>query len=688
MEKPKLKLSTALFIRILLVACVLTPILGFTLYRIISDNLTDAFVDATRASLFEYAQLLELQSDGNYSELEIQQFLENLLIHADILDIHLEQPAQNKFIQSEFSSGLSRQLPEDAGVFENGDSYYVQSVPININGEFSTLRGVFSEENLRQQLLKATLLGSGFLIAFTAIMLVISFRQFRQIAAVANKLKLNSEKIAEGIEGVALGVESDIEEFWGLSQALDKMHAEMREQQRALELQVVEDPLTEIGNRLYFNQELSEVLGNLKRQQKPFAVILLDIDDFKNINDSYGHPLGDRLICFNARVLDRIARSIEGKAARMGGDEFALIFPLKSPESFNTITESILKKLKRTVYLSKRNIGLSICIGGVIVESADISDDEIVKRADVALYAAKHNKRTPIRLFDDLLFLAENRREAILDSLKSQDYLNPGSGFSFRFQPKFSLKDKALVGFEALVFWQHPELGYLTPDEFIPLAEQQGLVAALSKHIIERCCEIIAGWNKKSEVAVSVAINISPLDLKNPFFVPQLLESFQAYEIPLQSIELEVTEHVLVDDYHTAIETLGALGDAGISIAIDDFGVGYSNFANLNKLPIKTIKIDRNFVQDCIHGNEQFHIIGAIVGLAKKLGLTSIAEGVDSESNANLLAALGCEFGQGEWMHPYLTEPEVLSFWLAEGPATAAVVKPTLASISTTAKTH
>ena len=463
MARARIKLVQAIFVRVLVVTCILTPPLGVGFYQILVGTLSESFITSVRGALYEYARSLEQQVQSADTAETIAAYLDEILLHPDVADVHLNLTTRSITIKATLTSATVGELPDDSRLFGNNDDYFVQTTPLYTRGALGQLQAAFFEDELAKQIYGGTVLGILLLAGFTALLLLFTYTQIQRVTAVAVSLTQNAERIANGAQDTRLDVDTEIQEFGGLADALEKMRSELLNKQSALREQILLDPLTGIGNRLFFQEALIDALDAVKTRQQGFGLGLLDIDSFKDINDSFGHPAGDRLISFTAKSLQRIAKRRGGKVARMGGDEFAIIIPFKDPGECAAHCQKIREKLNRSLYLSGRQIGLGFCIGAVLV-SEEIDADEVVKRADVALYAAKNNKRVPVRMFDDQLFTLENRRDCILESLKSQEYLQDNRGISLRFQPKIDIASGLPSGFEALVFWDHPELGRLSPD--------------------------------------------------------------------------------------------------------------------------------------------------------------------------------------------------------------------------------
>ena len=405
------------------------------------------------------------------------------------------------------------------------------------------------------------------------------------------------------------------------------------------------DALTDLPNRVLFREHLDRALRRVKRDEQ-VAVLCLDLDRFKSINDFLGHPVGDELLKAVARRLKDCVR--EGDmVARLGGDEFAVVQSGKNVQA--TEAARLAGRLVETIAAPYDVNGQQMVIGvsiGLSLSPVDgIDPDQLLKNADMALYRAKAEGRGTFRFFElGMDARAQARRLLELD-------LRAGllrGEFEVYYQPIQNLKSERIMGFEALVRWNHPQRGLIPPLEFIPLAEETGLIVPIGAWVLSRACEDAAGWSQP----VRVAVNLSPAQFKNRDLISTVMDALTATGLPANRLELEITESVLLQDSDATLATLHKLRGLGVRISMDDFGTGYSSLSYLRSFPFDKIKIDRSFVQDVTGREDSIAIVRAVAGLGKSLGISTTAEGVETADQLQLLRAEGCTEVQGYLFSP------------------------------------
>jgi diguanylate cyclase (GGDEF)-like protein len=407
--------------------------------------------------------------------------------------------------------------------------------------------------------------------------------------------------------------------------------------------QAFHDALTDLPNRILFNDRLKLALAAAHRSQQTVAVMFLDLDRFKVINDSLGHSIGDELLQDVANRLKLCLR--EGDTvARWGGDEFTLLLPQAQSMDDTTLTAyRILDALKQPFTIREQELHITASIG-IALSTADDDAEILLQNADVALYRSKEHGRGTYQLFSpamnskmpDLLALENELRHAI-----ERDEL------LLCYQPKINIQTGAIVGLEALIRWQHPERGLVSPATFIPLAEETGLIIEIGEWVLRSACQQTVEWHHQGLLPLSIAVNLSP----RQFFQPNLPEVVDQVllqtQLPPQSLELEVTETTAVKNMDFTKSVLRQLKDIGVHIAMDDFGTGYSSLNYLKELPFNTLKIDQSFIRDLKPKSTDVEIIKAVLGLGRGLNLEIVAEGVDNEEQLGVLQMLECEIVQG-----------------------------------------
>jgi diguanylate cyclase (GGDEF)-like protein len=411
---------------------------------------------------------------------------------------------------------------------------------------------------------------------------------------------------------------------------------------------VLHDNLTGLPNRVFLQRRLRGVLGEL-RAGRPggAAVMILDLDEFKEINDVLGHHHGDLLLVEVAGRL-RAAVSEAGVVVRLGGDEFSVLLPDADEKQALRVAGRLLQALERPVLLDGLEVTVTAAVGVALTPAHGQDASVLLKRADVAMYGAKSSTRR-LRLYEPELDTIDPRRLTLLSEFRTA--LQAG-GIEVHVQPQARLASGAVVGVEALARWHHPEFGWVPPDQFIPVAERSGLIGALTTHVLD--CSL-AAWTlwRAAGHDVSIAVNLSTRSLQDADLVGEVARLLERHGVPSGRLTLEVTESSVMADPGRAITVLHELRDLGVRLSVDDFGTGYSSLSYLKRLPVNEVKIDRSFVTELREGHEDAAIVRAIVDLGRHLGLEVVAEGVEDEACWDLLASMGCHLGQG-W---YLARP-------------------------------
>ena len=430
-----------------------------------------------------------------------------------------------------------------------------------------------------------------------------------------------------------------------------------------LRQQALYDHLTGLPNRIFFMETLSQKLqiSHLAQDgQYPavnrFAVLFLDVDHFKLVNDSLGHSVGDQLLVAIVHFLKRCIRSAD-MFARLGGDEFAILVDQSSDSSFaQTIAERIRALLSFPLKLQEHEIFTSVSIGIACSSGNYKQPEEILRDADTAMYRAKALGRSRYVVFDQAMHtqaLARLRLEIDLRHAVEELISSSTSQFQLYYQPIISLKTGKIVGFESLLRWFHPQRGMVSPVEFIPVAEETGLIVPIGRWVLQESCSQLQCWQETLNLPdLTISVNVSSRQFLQPEFIPQIEQILISSQIPNYCLKLEITESVLMETAISVTERLEQLRDLGIKLSLDDFGTGYSSLSYLHRFPVNTLKIDRTFVQGFNRGQEQ--IVRAIVTLAHSLAMDVVAEGIETPEQLERLKELACEYGQG-----YLFSPPV-----------------------------
>jgi diguanylate cyclase (GGDEF)-like protein/PAS domain S-box-containing protein len=418
----------------------------------------------------------------------------------------------------------------------------------------------------------------------------------------------------------------------------------------------VADPLTGLPNRILFLDRLSQLIEHRRRHTDSlFGVLFLDLDGFKMINDSHGHVLGDKLLVEVAnrlvrglRTNDTIVRMQAFTIARLGGDEFAILLDqLAEPEDATVVAERLMRELASPFILDDKEVFTSVSIGIALSSSGYLQPEEFLRDADTAMYRAKSLGKARCEVFDTQMRATMMSRLQLETDLRHA--LNRNEFVNF-YQPIISLETGRIAGFEALLRWEHPSRGLLEPDEFIPVAEETGLIRELGWWNLREACIQICDWKKRCATYedLTISVNLSVKQFMQPNLVAQIKELLEELNLAGETLKLELTESSVMTDPLTAVQMLSQIKALGIQLAIDDFGTGYSSLSHLHRFPLDTLKIDRSFTSAMVGGSEdKGMIVRTIMPLAKNLGLDVVAEGVETNEQVRLLKEMQCKYAQG-----------------------------------------
>ncbi|WP_051229433.1 PAS domain S-box protein [Paludibacterium yongneupense] len=409
------------------------------------------------------------------------------------------------------------------------------------------------------------------------------------------------------------------------------------------------DPLTQLPNRQLLMDRLRQALRASQRSGHPGALLFLDLDNFKQLNDTLGHNMGDQLLVKVARRLKACVRERD-TVARLGGDEFIIVLegmnvaPEKAAAQARQVAGKIVKSLDRPYLLGLNEYNSTTSIGVTLFYGQTEKTDELLKQADLAMYQAKSSGRNTVCFFDPVIQSAVENRSMLEKDLRrslTRDHI------LLYFQPQVDRHGR-LIGAESLVRWHHPARGVVGPDEFIGLAEESGLILPLGQRVLELACEQLARWHDDPVFnTLTLAVNVSARQFRHPDFVPQIRRLLDVHGIRRGRLKLELTESLLLQNVNESIKKMVELWEMGVNFSLDDFGTGYSSLAYLKELPLEQLKIDRSFVNDILSAGNDAAIVRAIITMGHNLGLSVVAEGVESQAQWDILLAEGCDIGQG-----------------------------------------
>ena len=425
------------------------------------------------------------------------------------------------------------------------------------------------------------------------------------------------------------------------------------------------DALTGLLNRVAFYEQMETVLGHLRRSET-MAVLSLDLDHFKSVNDTLGHPIGDLLL---QTAAERMLSCVRGEdvVARLGGDEFAIVqVPSAQPTSITSLATRLIEVIGAPYDLGGHQVIVGVSVGVTLAPDEGTEPDVLMKNADLALYRAKADGGGIYRFFE-IGMDARMQARRILELDLRKAVVN--GEFELFYQPIIDVKTGAITSCEALIRWNHPERGVIAPMDFIPVAEETGLIVPLGEWVLRQACTEAARWPKH----VTVAVNLSPAQFKSRGLVPTVISALATSGLSADRLELEITELVLMQENEGAIATLHQLRDLGIRIAMDDFGTGYSSLGYLRSFPFDRIKIDQSFIRDLPGKEDSLAIVRAVVGLSSSLGIKTTAEGVETKEQLASLTVEGCGEFQGFLFSQPRPAAEVELLLNEQAPGTEAV---------------
>ncbi|MEV6178125.1 putative bifunctional diguanylate cyclase/phosphodiesterase [Streptomyces sp. NPDC052016] len=426
---------------------------------------------------------------------------------------------------------------------------------------------------------------------------------------------------------------------------------------RARAEEQLRDPLTGLPNRQWLGERIWTALDDAERIGARAALMLIDLDRFRSVNDTLGHLAGDRLLL---QIADRLRLALPrgAEVARLGGDEFAVLLPVAdSTTSATRVARGLVSALSSPLDLDGLTLVLEASAGVAVFPDHALDAEGLLRRADVAMYQAKRD-RTGVEVYESKRDSNTPDRLGLLGDLRRA---LDAHEVELHYQPKVRF-DGQVAGLEALVRWVHPERGKVPPDEFIAIAESSGLMPHLTEYVLETALGQVAEWRSQG-LYVPVAVNVSPRDVHTPGFAGSVAARLARHGVPAGALQLEITEHVLLEDPQRAADTLNGLTGHGVKMSLDDFGTGYSSLVHLRRLPVSELKIDRSFVARLAVDNEDAEIVRCTVDLAHSLGLLVVAEGVEDDETWERLRDLGCDAVQG-WLVAAAMPPEETTAWL------------------------
>lgn len=601
---------------VLVAHAILIPLLFAGVLYIVREGYQTQFIEQARS----YSHLLAILASKDIRMEPLQALIDETLLSGNIAFVEVIDDSGK--VVARGGAGVIAGFREDFFFNQHGDSVYFISLPIHdAAGANAMLRIGYDEIPTRQQIdlaeLRALYLAAGYL---SLVLFLVFFG--------GRTLKLMRQKLVA--------------------------------QASVLEHQALHDALSGLPNRALLHDRLHQMILTAQRDMATFSILLMDLDRFKEVNDTLGHQAGDVILQQTAFRLREVVRESD-TVARLGGDEFAMVLPGADASDAIAIAEKILKALQEPFKLDNRILHIGASLGVVLfpVHGGDVVN--LLRRADVAMYAAK-------RAGGGLVLYDPSLDQHSLDRLTLAAELRQGVGqgeIEVYYQPKVDLRSGGICGVEALARWQHPRRGLVLPEEFIPVAERTGIINALTLHVLDvavRQCYLwhCAGWR------ISMAVNLSPLSLLDAQLAERVRDILHGADLPSSFLILEITEEAIMAEGLQSQETLLRLAAIGVGITIDDFGTGYSSLGRLKKLPVSEIKIDKSFVIDMLVDGNDAAIVQATIDLARNLGLRVVGEGVETQEHQDKLSAFGCDMAQGYHISRPLPAHEIQRLFMAD----------------------
>ncbi|MEA3404729.1 MAG: EAL domain-containing protein [Pseudomonadota bacterium] len=632
----------------------------FAYYLDEQQTKADIIADEFHRTLNEMGYLLATELDdveaiGNFKSLFNRKVVQNHLINAMIVAHHndvllttnpsIQKTPQHEHSHSKHADIDSKKLLKFL-VHEHSVQVYEQNRAVTLTvylyPNHFALEEYFSEISDRYVVFSVlpTLIIALLLYWVLRVRLILPLEKLRQFAyyqhQVPNKLYLK--------------------ELETIRSSMEQTFKRLEEESRALYKSATTDSLSDLPNRNQLEERLGWLISESERKKSVFAFLFLDLDNFKNINDTLGHDIGDKLILKVSKLMKELLRDYD-IIARIGGDEFVIIInQYQNPLEVQHIIGRILAKISEIDSVESNPINVSASIGVACYPKDGISNQELMKHADIAMYEAKKLGKNQV------YFFTENLHNKVIEQISVENELQKAiekQEFELYYQPKVSLETGKIIGAESLIRWHNPLRGFVSPVDFIPIAEQSGLIVPLGDWILEQAIKQQKSWQDDFELDLHISVNVSAVQFKEHAFFSRLQALFNQYQVKLEKLDIEVTESVLMGDTEQSLSTLKKVKGLGVTISLDDFGTGYSSLAYLKAFPINSLKIDKSFIDDYQHRSGSV-FIETMVNMAHNLNINVVAEGVEQQEQVSYLKEIGCEVYQGYYCSPPLPADQFL----------------------------
>ena len=482
------------------------------------------------------------------------------------------------------------------------------------------------------------------------------------------KLSSHINSMIESIQASREKLEKSLnEQTQELKESNEKLQQELAERQSVEKELIIHkehlihlahyDTLTSLPNRVFFNEMLNKAINHANRHMKTLAILFVDLDRFKNINDALGHQIGDLVLKEVANRFTAVLRAGD-VLARLGGDEFIILLNDMGHQKFaSPVAEKILQVCAKPIRINAHEFFITASIGICVYPHDGLSLEDLLKNADLSMYKAKHSGGGVFQYYT-----AEMNNEAH-ENIKFETSLREAiknNEFVMFYQPKLNLQDGLLVGVEALIRWDNPELGMMNPEKFLPLAEETGLILQMGEWAIREACRVNKSWQNQGYQPVTISVNISPKQFKHQDIAQLISAALTETGLEAKYLEIEITESAIMENIETSMYKLKEIQSLGVMVSIDDFGTGYTSINYLKQLPVSNLKIDQSFIRGIFNNNNDLVITNAVIMLAHSLGLKVVAEGVETADQLQFLADGGCDLVQGYYLSRPLPEQKIV----------------------------
>jgi diguanylate cyclase (GGDEF)-like protein len=616
------------------------PLLFAGLVFFVTQSFTEQFVNQSRTA----ARLLAALVPEDLDPQELDSIFYEATLSGPLVQAEIATPGND--IQWSLTDPVAdAQIPdfrEDFFFGQHGDGVYFIATPLpgHADNPPRQLRLGFDETPTRQQVhalyARAGALTLGYLVLTLGLAAYWIYRLNRPIRELGNA----SRRVASGEVDEAIDVQTGVAEIRSLAADINHMRQQLLKKTDSMEHLAMHDGLTGLPNRSLLMDRVEQTIKEAERQKTPVALLLMDLDHFKEINDTLGHAVGDHILCMLPQRLRPCLREVD-TLARLGGDEFAFVLPNTGRQGAVKVAGRLAEAMQAPFQVQGQNLHLGMSVGIALYPSHGDEFNTLLRQVDIAMYAAKANRR------DYFVYSADidpHSRDRLALASELRRDMEAGN-IEVHYQPQIRLADRSFCAVEALCRWPHAERGYIPPEQFIPLASRLGLMDELAREVIRRALRDFSSHDDLQ--GLTLCINLAANNLHDPALPGFLDDCMMEFRLSPESIVLEITEQEYMTEPGDALRHVAALRDRGFGLAIDDFGTGHSPFTYLKHLPVTELKVDKSFVADMVRDRHDYSLVAAIIALGQKLGLSVVAEGVQDQATLELLLDLECDRAQG-----------------------------------------